>query len=206
MKMPTETKCMLPRHPGIAPTVRSAWPRCRARARTGSRPGRRTLIESTMPLPAPPQCRRGKAGISQALESVSGRDRGRKRRGCGSGNSGGIGNEARYVRVAPFATLRPTLCGRRIRSLCGRWRLQVSRQLPARLDHGRVGPVLFSSPSPRATARRLPAGARTVIRRHLEPAIDRALKNIEFGLMTDPATRVAALPREGDLPCYYNAL
>ena len=38
---------------------------------------------------------------------------------CGSGNSGGIGNEARYVRVVPFATVRPTLVSRSIRRLEG---------------------------------------------------------------------------------------
>lgn len=52
----------------------------------------------------------------------------------------------------------------------------------------------------------LPAGAKTVIRRHLEPEIVGTLKNIEFGLMTDPAIGVPGLPNEGDLSCYYNAL
>ena len=37
---------------------------------------------------------------------------------------------------------------------------------------------------PRVTAPKLPAGARMVSRRHLEPVIVRTLKKIEFGLMT----------------------
>lgn len=65
--------------------------------------------------------------------------------------------------------------------------------------------MLFSSPSPRATARKFPAGAKAVIPRHSEPVIVPTLKNIEFGLMTVPAMRVPRLPNEGDSPCYYNA-
>ena len=65
---------------------------------------------------------------------------------------------------------------RRMPSLDGRWCLQLSRPFPARLHHGWVGPVPFSSPSPRATARKLPAGAKMVIRRHLEPVIVVTLK------------------------------
>ena len=125
---------------------------------------------------------------------------------CGSGNSGGIGNEARYVRVALFATVRLTLVSRRTRSPGGRWRLPVSRPFAARLHHGRVGPVPFSSPSPRATAQMLSAGANAVIRRHLEPAIAGTLKNIEFDLMTGSAKTEPWLPNEGDFPCYYSAL
>ena len=45
-----------------------------------------------------------------------------------------------------------------------------------------------------------------VSRRHLEPEIVGTPKNIEFGLMADPAIRVPALQNEGDLPRYYNAL
>ena len=45
-----------------------------------------------------------------------------------------------------------------------------------------------------------------VSRRHLEPVIVRVLKNIEFGLMTDPALSAHGLQNEGDLSCYYNAL
>ena len=66
--------------------------------------------------------------------------------------------------------------------------------------------MLLSSPSPRATARKLPAGAKMVSRHHLEPVIVPTLKKIEFGLMTDPAMRVPGLPNQGYLPFYYNAL
>ena len=117
-----------------------------------------------------------------------------------------IGNESRYVRVAPFAMVRPTLVSGRIQSLSGRCRLQVSSPFPARLHHGRVGLMLLSSPSACGTARKLPAGAKMVSRRHLEPVIVRTLKNIEFGLMTGPAICVPGLPNKGYLPCYYNAL